>query len=340
MSALAGLPEAVFAIAPELRQIEGLSEPRAVCSACPVSASGETFARQPHMFHADARCCTYHPTLENWLAGRALRHPVSATLIRKRLQQRDGLRVDAIAPHADASVSQKEFGRVLEKRCPYWVGGELACGIWHHRTEVCRTWHCRYSDGERTRNVWFSVKNLMCQVSAQLTAYCSRHSESPAAGASAEEIEAWYLSCADLVDEIPPDDLAALRDDQIAQTAAQLLDDLKQLDQPLPDVLGVAISSVVPMPGGTMRLANDTLRDAIDMPSNIFLFLGRLDGKMSWREALAAARADGLTISDEQVDALYRRDILRLPRTSPDTLGGQIVLNGQVLGSMNKSLLE
>ncbi|MFT4976574.1 MAG: hypothetical protein ACI8S6_002479 [Myxococcota bacterium] len=332
MSALAGLPEAAFAIAPELRFLTDISEPRAPCGACPVAVPAAQLPANPHLFHEDARCCTYHPELPAWLAGRALRDPVSAPLIRARLQNPEGRRADGIAPPASTQVTRGQFGRRIEDRCPYWAGGELACGIWAHRTEVCRTWHCRYSDGDRSRMLWGDAKRLMRLIFDRLNDYCMQSGEPPGEDAGAEEHEAWYLACDALIEQAPLDLVAALRDGEIADAAERLTESIAALDLPLPPLLVVAISDVQRRSDGSARLCGHSPRDGVDVPPGIFLFLGRLDGQKLWRQALEEARADGLKIEESLVELLYRRTILRPPRSKTMEPGGQLTLNGVIIG--------
>jgi len=331
MSALAGLPDAVFAIAPELRQLDGLSEPRADCSACPLAVPAAQLEQQPHMFHSDARCCTYHPELPNWLAGRALRDPDAAPRLRARLQDPAGLTPESLAPRARSYVSRHDFGRELSLRCPYWAGGELACGAWAHRAEVCRTWHCRFSDGDRSRTAWADAKRLMHHTFARMSYYCTLSATPPPEGAAPERMEAWYLHCAQLIDDTPLDLIATLRDEAVAHAGQRLLSSLAALGQPLPDVLVAAIAHVGHQPDGTILLAGDTLRDTVTTPGDIFRFIGRLDGQTPWRDALAAAHGDGLQFSEADVEHLYRLNVLRPPRSKTLDPGAQLVVNGQVI---------
>lgn len=313
MSALVGLPEAVFAIAPELRQLSEVSEPRSDCAACPVSVTAEQLAEQPHMFLREARCCTYHPTLPNWLAGRALRDPNAAPWVRARMQDPAGLTPENLTPHARSYVSAREFGRNVALRCPYWVGGDLACGTWKHRTEVCRTWHCRFSDGDRSRRVWDATRRLMRHVFDRLRDYCTHTGTPPLQGASASQLEMWYLRCAQLIDDTPLIHIAALRDEAVADAGARLLAALADLDQPPPNIVIAAIAHVDWRPDGTIRLASDTLRDSVIVPGDIFRFIGRLDGQTPWRQALTEAQQDGLQFSEADVVHLYRRNLLQPP---------------------------
>lgn len=333
MSVLSGLPAAAFAIAPELRLLEGRSEPRAACTACPVSVPPEQLDDHPEHFRADARCCTYHPELLSWQLGRALRDPDSAALVSARLARGDAVSAKSIAAPPGTWVSRERFGRDLADRCPYWQGGALACGIWRHRTGVCRTWFCLVDDATRSLDVWGEARRLIRAVSRALARHCDEAGAPPADDAGAEALAAWYIRCAERVEALTDAQAAALRDEAVAHAASRLEAALGAVGMPVPDIVTASVKDIAHRPDGCIRLVGYRRQDPVVVPGLIFRFIGRLDGQTPWRDALAAARDDGLVLSDAAVEHLFRRGVLQ-PARSPDmTPGAQLVINDQVVRS-------
>ena len=117
-------------------------------------------------FSADTRCCTFLPSLANFLVGGALRDasPHGAASVRRRLAAGDGLSALGLltdptdpAAHADA----ERFGRDAALRCPHYepVGGR--CGVWAWREATCATWFCKHTRGERAKALWNRLHQLL-----------------------------------------------------------------------------------------------------------------------------------------------------------------------------------
>lgn len=324
MSVLVGLPEASFAIAPELRLLEGLQEPRSTCSSCPIAVPPEQLDANPRSYRDDARCCTYHPELLCWQVGRALQDPGSAGLVRARLETGECTSAAGIE-RPNTWVNADLFGRRLRDRCPYWAGGELACGIWCHRTGVCRVWFCRVEDGDRSLRFWGEASRLIRLTAEALAIHCLEAGAPPAEGASPAALAEWFVRCAERVAALSPEQAAALRDDDIAATAERMEAALASLGGPVPDIVTASIREVAPLPGGRLRIVGYRHEDPVEVPGQIFLFIGRLDGQTRWQDAVAAARADGLALSDAGVELLYRRGVIDVPSVP----GAQVVINNQ-----------
>ena len=128
------LPATVRALVPELD--DGWDgEPRADCARCPMVAL-DGVAPPPWSFDGEMRCCTAHPTLANFLLGRAIaRGEPGRSRIIRRLAEPDGVSARGIEwPAAYAAryrtTVDDGFGRDRLLRCPYWVGASTpaACG--------------------------------------------------------------------------------------------------------------------------------------------------------------------------------------------------------------------
>jgi hypothetical protein len=327
------LPAAVRALAPELDD-GWAGEARAACARCPVAAlDGE--APAPWSFSAETRCCTAHPSLANFLVGRALaRGEPSRGAIERRLAEPGGVTawgIDA-PPGFDAryrATVDAGFGRDPTLRCPYWIGGEASCGVWHDRSSTCRTWFCRHDDGVLGAARWsrasFLGSALESGVAGILVARGVRAGRAPEAASdgagsdgAASAWPAWFAWCADEAERLGADDLAPLAA-AVAPRRADLVP-LRRPRRPLPEILEPAVSELVPIATaageGDVLLTGYSTFDPVRAPRAVFALLARLDGSTPWRDALAAARAElgGPVWLDEALVAeLYRVGAVRDP---------------------------
>src|SRR5688572_13086905 len=94
---LEGLPDIYAIVVPELRPAEHPRETRATCASCAMWPTDDPAGRrtfvQPH------RCCTYVPSLPNFLVGRALsRGGTGADRLRARIREMDGVSAIGLLP--------------------------------------------------------------------------------------------------------------------------------------------------------------------------------------------------------------------------------------------------
>jgi hypothetical protein len=119
------------------------TERYATCSACAMAkepdARGEV---PPGAFNADTKCCTFTPTLPNFLVGAALADSTLSPFGRRSLLDRIAARrgVSPFGLLGEPAVDPRGFGRDPALLCPHYDGG--VCGIWPHREAVCTTYYC------------------------------------------------------------------------------------------------------------------------------------------------------------------------------------------------------
>ena len=321
------LPAAVRALAPELD--DGWpAEARADCARCPMAAL-DGAAPPPWSFSPEVRCCTAHPSLANFLVGRALgRGGSSRGAIERRLADPGGVTAWGIDPPPGYDARYRAtvdagFGRDLSLRCPFWVGGEASCGVWHDRSSTCRAWSCRHDAGQLGAVGWsrasFLGSALESGVAGVLVARGIAAGRVPEAGPGARAAwPAWFAWCTDEALRLEPGDLAPLAA-ALAPRRADLVP-LRRARRPLPDVLEPAVSESVAIaaaggaPGGDVLLTGYSSFDAVRAPRAVFVLLAGLDGKTPWRDALAAARAelgDPAWLDEALVRELYRVGAVR-----------------------------
>lgn len=156
-----------------------VTETRATCSDCAMCPRGP---RAPNTigFEPSLKCCTYHPTLPNFLVG-AILEDRSPTMVegRRRIEQRIASRVGVtpqwLAPPRKQRVLLEaargsSFGRSKVLLCPYFIeGASAACSIWPHREAVCSTFFCKHDAGAVGDAVWMATKQLLGHIELTLS---------------------------------------------------------------------------------------------------------------------------------------------------------------------------
>jgi hypothetical protein len=310
----ADVPPALRALVPEAGE-PWPDETRATCGSCPMAAST---APHPWSFAPDLRCCGFHPTVPNYDVGRALaRDPQAARLIRARLVDREGVSAQGItAPPARDRLYRIRgadgFGRDHDLRCPFWVGGEHACGIWAERPASCRVWYCKHDDGLPSAVTWTELGALMSEAETRVSALLVERGAPPARGDDEAAWLAWFAWCAREVERLDDVTLAALVTPAMSDRRAALRAMRDRRPSTLADLLVPSISEWL-RDGDRVWLTGYSSYDAVAAPPSVFALLARLDGDTPWRDALAAARAEtgDAALDDALIAELHRVRALR-----------------------------
>ena len=157
-------------------------ETRATCDDCAMCPKKEASIVASIHFDPETKCCTYHPTLPNYLAGAVFADPSSdLDEGRRRLRQKLAARIGVTprwlaAPrkflvHLEASRLHA-FGRARSMRCPLYDEGR--CTIWKHRESVCSTFFCKHDGGGYARAFWDALKKWTFVLESALTEYAVR----------------------------------------------------------------------------------------------------------------------------------------------------------------------
>ena len=164
-------------------------ETRATCDDCAMCApEGETAAdANTFYFSPRTKCCTYQPSLPNYLVGRVLEDQDFAFSAGRATVERridNGIGVTPLGlDHAATYLLLYEhspggFGRAESMRCPHYLEeGGGRCGIWRHRNSVCATWFCKYERGALGMVFWDRTRELLIAVERDLAAWCVRESD-------------------------------------------------------------------------------------------------------------------------------------------------------------------
>jgi hypothetical protein len=189
-SATSPLPPLYAAWMNDLLAGEIPPETKSTCSNCAMAAPVGTVINEKNaadFFDPDLKCCTFLPTLPNFLVGRILLDddpataPGRATVLKR---MRTGLAVTPLgmgepAVHAliYAEGAKAGFGRSKSLLCPHYLPEEEAgnkgqCGVWKNRNAVCVTWFCKHERGALGKNFWTALQQLLMTAEKELSVWC------------------------------------------------------------------------------------------------------------------------------------------------------------------------
>lgn len=170
-------------LSPEL-DVPAIVETRATCENCEMCDKGTMPAEVSAIyFRSDTKCCTFQPSLPNFLVGSILRDtsPDMAEgqrRIRERIAGRIGVTPYCLMPsnkylllYRAAKVTS--FGRSKTLMCPY-LTSDGRCSIWRHREGVCATFYCKYDGGQKGFAFWKAFRSYLGHVEASLAVWATR----------------------------------------------------------------------------------------------------------------------------------------------------------------------
>lgn len=158
------------------------AETKATCDDCAMASSTTESSGSDRFFDPVLKCCTYMPTLPNFIVGRILsdsglstdaRAGVQARLLESDTATPLGLSMSAtyslLYAHQDSDV----FGRSQNLRCPHLLEeGGGSCGIWRHRNSVCATYFCKFTRGAVGQQFWVAMLHLLATIESDLARWC------------------------------------------------------------------------------------------------------------------------------------------------------------------------
>ncbi|MBW1881755.1 MAG: hypothetical protein JRJ84_25635 [Deltaproteobacteria bacterium] len=267
---LSGYPPAVLRLVGDVDPAAFPRESKSSCARCPMHPppGGDPTGRRTFTW---VRCCTYQPNVPNFLVGVALsRGDSGSEQVRARLEEVDGVYVRGLVGTWEkrrryAAQGGERFGRDATLRCPYWVEDDLSCGIYASRISVCRTWHCRYEDGEYGRDAWKALRDLLAEIELRLSWYCASAVRTPWPWSRPAVWEAYYLSCCQALERIGEQQLESM-DRALLGLRVALHTTLARRDRPLPERLCTWPHLVEPVVVGTWRIAGYSRWDPVEAP--------------------------------------------------------------------------
>jgi len=156
-------------------------ETEATCESCVMCDGGDDASALSIRFDPATKCCTYTPSIPNFLVGRILasegdrvaQHGRRTLLERLKDPDTNPLSVDCPRDRRILYVHRAgdEFGRSPQLRCPHYIDG--ACGVWQNRTANCATWYCKHTRGAGGQRAWSGMRRLLQEVEHQLSLWCA-----------------------------------------------------------------------------------------------------------------------------------------------------------------------
>lgn len=161
-----------------------VEETRATCDACQMcDRGGSKNEANAVYFHPDTKCCTFFPSLPNYLVGGILSDPGSEIeegrrRLRERIASRVGTLPQRVAPSKRWSVlyaaaMESSFGRSTLLKCPY-LAGDGRCTIWRYREAVCFSFFCKYDLGAYGSEFWNELKAYLGIVEKNLCVWAAK----------------------------------------------------------------------------------------------------------------------------------------------------------------------
>ncbi len=142
-------------------------EPKATCNDCSMCPPKEVVPGVTY-FRPDTKCCTYQPTVPNYLVGAILADEEPAMeegrrRIRAHIASRVGVTARWLSPSGKRqalfrAARESSFGRTTLLRCPYYEPDGGLCTIWRHRESVCSTFFCKYAAGADGQTFWRALE--------------------------------------------------------------------------------------------------------------------------------------------------------------------------------------
>jgi hypothetical protein len=160
------LPEFYHKFLPDFYDSEIPAEKFTNCQECPMicdSREGldEDLAKP---FSPDTKCCTFYPSLPNFLVGAVLSDPskemeTGRNRLLQKIKERKGILPHGIYPTKKYSFLYDKgkklgFGKSLNLQCPYFLQGEYNCSLWKYREAICATWFCKCLSGYAGMQFW------------------------------------------------------------------------------------------------------------------------------------------------------------------------------------------
>jgi hypothetical protein len=331
-------------------------EGRATCRDCAMAppADGARTTAAVY-FSPTVKCCTYVPTLPNFLAGAVLadHQPENAHGRRSllaRIAAAEGVTPLGVArTPADEAVYQAlaptAFGTDDRLRCPHLTADQL-CGLWRHRNAVCATWFCKHERGAVGEAFWDHVREWLRVLEQELAAWCLLDAGWPASGlamlhppqrASGADVRgllsrpstpavwgswegreaAFYERCADRVAALSWSDVARLCGSTFAARGEVVREAFRRLiSNDLPHTLVAAPMLVLERHEGSALVWTYRSSDPLCLAGDAQRVVERFDGRPTATVLERLREEDGL---DVDLDLVRRLRDFQLLRDAGDT---------------------
>lgn len=163
---------------PEVMEARIPVEVHATCHDCAMCNKTDSIDPGQAFFSARTKCCTYFPSLPNYLVGGLLGDDDPALdegrrRIRARIDERHGIsphgvlaprKYDLLYQSSDSSF----FGKSTSMLCPYYESESGRCTVWRFRESTCSTYFCKFVKGADGVNLWQAAKDYVSAMEQSL----------------------------------------------------------------------------------------------------------------------------------------------------------------------------
>jgi len=145
----------------------------------------------------------------------------------------------------------------------------------------------------------------------RLARLCIEEGQPPLGAPSVALWVAWYTWCAQRIKQLSSEECSALLTRELRDLRRHLVSQIEAPDPTIPEVVIADPRESVTTPGGVF-LAGYSQFDVVRAGPAVIHFLSRLDGRRTWRQALAETRDAVDEVLDEQViHELFRVHVLQ-----------------------------
>lgn len=315
------------------------AEIEASCDACAM-LEGEGLRFSPQ-----TRCCTFIPSLSNFLVGGGLREGgAGRASLRGRIARGEGVSPLGLVTDPEElarRVNPARFGQDPSAVCPHYEPAEGRCGVWRWREATCATWFCKHTRGARSKGYWNRLQQLLTRVERAVAWRCAVSLEIPATGLAAmtpldspsgaradvidetlslaalwgpweQRVEDYYLACIELAEAISPDDALALAGPEARAMRAAVGLGRAALDAtPLPPRVTLGGVKLVGLEGDAVRLQGYSHLDPLRVPRALFDRLHHFEGRGLHDALIVASEAAGEEVPEGAIAMLLEWGILR-----------------------------
>jgi hypothetical protein len=308
------------------------------CAMCP--PKDEVDLTERSYFSPQLKCCTYYPSLPNYLVGGLLAETGSEPAegrrrVRRRIELGSGITPLGIGPTpAVLQVYENdalEFGRSDELRCPYFHQASGRCTIWSFRDARCSTFFCKFNRGKDGLLFWHGLREYLTHIQRALARHVLEGLGWDAATVDALECgnpsddtdtmwRSWcgretdlYIAAFDIVSALEQSSFNRLVDaDQDGHLSELSASYRRMMDPTIPARLRRNPDLVVHSgtDGGVVVVSFSPF-DPVRLPTRTYRILDEFDGTCSWQDTVESiAQARGPVPGVGLITALYRHRIL------------------------------
>lgn len=154
------------------------------CSNCTMikECSSEKENKRPK-FNSITKCCTYFPTLPNYLLG-GLFYDENPELefgklkVKNKIEKKTGVNPLSLSRDPVYALlyanSKDAFGKSVRMMCPYFNSEKGMCSIWTYRNAICLTWFCKHNGSDTGKKFWDNLMAYLEYAEEQLQDYAVR----------------------------------------------------------------------------------------------------------------------------------------------------------------------